>query len=69
MRQAWHVACMKIREIYRATKLQSKHLKGVDYFGDLNVEGDNIKIDLKEIECENVEYIHLSQVATSDGLF
>jgi hypothetical protein len=41
---------------------QKKHLKWRDHVGDLGINGkDNIKIDLKEIWCEGVNWIQLVQ--------
>jgi hypothetical protein len=33
----------------------------MDYLRDLVVDGDNIKINLKEIECEGVDWFQLAQ--------
>jgi hypothetical protein len=36
-------------------------LKGRDHLGDLGVDGENIEIDHKEAESEDVAWIHQTQ--------
>jgi hypothetical protein len=37
-------------------------------FRNVSVNESNIQMDLKEIRCECVDWIHLAQVGSSDGL-
>jgi hypothetical protein len=43
------------------TKFWWKNLKGGDHAEDLGVDGDNIRIDLREIGWGGVDCIHLAQ--------
>jgi len=43
------------------TKFWSVTLKGRDHSEDVRVDGDNIRMDLKETGWEDVDWIHLSQ--------
>jgi hypothetical protein len=45
----------------RNTKFGSENLKGRDHFRDLGVDGDNIKMDLKDIESKDVDCIRMAQ--------
>jgi hypothetical protein len=40
-------------------------MKGRDHFGITQFHGNNIKMDFKEIYCEDMDYIHLYQGAVS----
>jgi hypothetical protein len=43
------------------TRFQSETLKGKDHLGDLGIDVRiNIKVDLKEIWWEDVDWIHLA---------
>jgi hypothetical protein len=39
----------------------AKRLKGRCHFGDLGVDADNIKMDVKDFGWEGVDWIHLDQ--------
>jgi hypothetical protein len=43
------------------TKLWSENLKRRDHSEDLGVDGSNIRIELKEIVWEGVDWIHVAQ--------
>jgi hypothetical protein len=37
-----------------------ENLKGRDHLGDLGIDGDIIKTDLGEVECEDMDWINLA---------
>jgi uncharacterized protein YjcR len=43
------------------TRFWTKNLKARDYVEDLGVDGNNIRIDLREIGWEDMGRIHLAQ--------
>jgi hypothetical protein len=43
------------------TKFWPENLKGREYMVDLELDGDNIKMDLKEIGYGGVDWIRLDQ--------
>jgi hypothetical protein len=43
------------------TKFWSENLEGRNHAEDLGVDGDNIRIDLREVEWESVDWMHLAQ--------
>jgi hypothetical protein len=60
LRWAGHVTCKgEMRETY---KILVWNPKKRDHSGDLDTEGSNIKMDLKETCCDDVDWIHLAQV-------
>jgi hypothetical protein len=43
------------------TEFWSENLKGRDDLEELEVDGDNIRVDLGEVGWEGVDWIHLAQ--------
>jgi hypothetical protein len=50
-----------ILEMRNACRIWSKNLKGRYYLGDLRLDGDNIKMDLRETGYEGVDWTHLGK--------
>jgi hypothetical protein len=46
-----------VGEVRNACEFLVRNAKGKDYLGDIGVDGDNIKMNIKEIWSESVDYI------------
>jgi hypothetical protein len=60
-RVIWAGFVARMGEMGNAYKIVVGKTEGKSYFGDLRVYERIIKMDLKEIECEDMYWIHLAQ--------